>query len=85
MIVQVTGRLWGEDGILIIDEQNDALLMRSEELPTDVVLKVYLTVVRAKKRSGQLVSSRDRMTYEWEVLGPPKKERRRKKVRRGWH
>jgi hypothetical protein len=83
MIVQVTGRLWGEDGILIIDDQTHDLLTRSEELPTDVVLKVYLTVVRQKKRKGEFVSTRDRMVYEWEILGPPRPTRR-KKARRGW-
>src|SRR5262249_52795077 len=84
MIVQVTGRLWGEDGILIIDDQNADLLMRSEELPTDVVLKVYMTVVRRKQRAGEVVSTRDRMTYEWAVLAPPRGKQRRQKARRGW-
>lgn len=83
MIINVTGRLWGEDGILIIDDQDSNLVMRSKELPADVVLKVYVTVVRKKKRSGEFQSSKDKMVYEWEVLAP-KPMPKTKKQKRGW-
>lgn len=82
MIINVTGRLWGEDGILIIDDKDSSLVMRSKELPDDIVLKVYVAVVRKKKRAGELQSSKDKMVYDWEILAP--KPMAKKKPKRGW-
>jgi hypothetical protein len=76
MIIRVTGRLWGEDGILVIEDPTSKLLIRTESLPTDVVLKSYLLTVRQGRTSGKIKSKKDGLTYDWEVLKPGAPKRR---------
>ncbi|HXG12950.1 MAG TPA: hypothetical protein VNK04_24545 [Gemmataceae bacterium] len=82
MIIQVMGRLWGEDGILLVEDATSKLLLADDTLPKDVALKVYLAVVKQKRTSGTIKSSADKMTYAWKVL--PSQQPFRQRPRRGW-
>lgn len=74
MIIELTGG--GEDGVLVIDDKTSELLIRTNHLPADVVLKVYLAAVRGKKTRGTMTSRKNESTYRWEVLGQHEKKRR---------
>jgi hypothetical protein len=75
MIIEVIGDLPGRDGVLVIDDKSAELLIRTEKLPDDVVLKTYLQAVRRKQRSGSIQSAKDHRVCRWEVLGQVKAKR----------